>query len=395
MFEHLSAAPPDPILGITDAFNRDPNPEKINLSVGVYQDASGKTPVLQSVKRAEQKLLETEKSKNYLGIDGLASYRDHVRQLLFGNEIPAERVAILQTPGGTGGVRLAAEFLAHASPHSKVWYSNPTWANHGAIFQAAKLETDVYPYLNGSRTGLDFDALIETLSNQARRGDAVLLHACCHNPTGIDPNAEQWSVLASLMQQKGLLPIVDFAYQGFGRGLDADREGLKALLAACPEMLVASSFSKNFGLYSERVGAMALVGGSPESASVGMTQLKRIVRTLYSNPPRHGASIVSEILGDEGLSRLWKEELDEMRRRIAEMRQQFVATMGTLRPDYSFSFLLDQLGMFSYSGLTPLQVDRLKKEFSLYIVGTGRINVAGLTPGNLGKVCDAINAVLD
>jgi aspartate/tyrosine/aromatic aminotransferase len=395
MFEHLTAAPPDPILGITDAFNRDSNPEKINLSVGVYQDANGKTPVLQSVKRAEQILLETEKTKNYLGIDGLATYREHVRRLLFGEEIPAERVAILQTPGGTGGVRLAAEFLAHASPHAKVWYSNPTWANHGAIFQAAKLETDVYPYLNATRTGLDFDALFETLSARARPGDAVLLHACCHNPTGIDPNAEQWHALAGLMHQKGLLPIVDFAYQGFGRGLDADRMGLQVLSRVCPELLVASSFSKNFGLYSERVGAMALVGATAESANVGMSQLKRIVRTLYSNPPRHGASIVSEILGNEELVELWRRELDEMRGRIAQMRREFVATMATLRPEYDFSFLLDQLGMFSYSGLTPLQVDRLKNEYSLYIVGTGRINVAGLTPGNLGKVCAAIGTVLD
>lgn len=394
MFETVAAAPPDSILGITEAFNRDNNPEKINLSVGVYQDAQGKTPVLKCVKQAEAKLVDQEATKTYLGIDGLPDYRRHVQQLVFGSQIPAERVAVSQTPGGTGGVRVACDFIADQFSMSRIWYSNPTWANHPSIFEAAGLESHTYPYLNATRTGLDFDAMLETLRTNARAGDCVLLHACCHNPTGIDPTTEQWRQIADLMAEKNLIPLVDFAYQGFGDGLEEDARGLHILLEKCDEALVATSFSKNFGLYSERVGSVALVAKTGQQAANGLSQLKRIIRTNYSNPPRHGGAIVATVLSDPQLTQLWHEELTEMRGRIAEMRSKFVANMKQAAPQQDFSFLLDQKGMFSFSGLTPMQVDQLKSQYSIYIVGSGRINVAGITPANIDRLCSSIAAVL-
>ena len=277
---------------------------------------------------------------------------------------------------------------------SRIWYSNPTWANHPSIFEAAGLESHTYPYLNATRTGLDFAAMLDALRTNTRSGDCVLLHACCHNPTGIDPTPDQWTELAKLMAEKNLLPLVDFAYQGFGDGLEEDALGLRIILQHCDEALVATSFSKNFGLYSERVGAVALVAKDAQQAANGLSQLKRIIRTNYSNPPRHGGAIVATVLGDPVLTQLWHDELAEMRSRIAEMRVQFVTQMKGVAPQQDFSFLLDQKGMFSFSGLTPMQVDRLKSEFSIYIVGSGRINVAGITPANIDRLCSSIAAVL-
>ncbi|WP_164101210.1 amino acid aminotransferase [Candidatus Laterigemmans baculatus] len=394
MFETLTAAPPDSILGLSEAFNRDPNPRKINLSVGVYQDAEGRTPVLRCVKAAEQRLLEGEATKTYLGIDGLPDYRRHVQKLVFEGAIGAERVAVVQTPGGTGALRVAADFLADLLPAAKLWHSNPTWANHPAIFAAAGLDVETYPYLNSQRTGLDFEAMLDALQSGPRSGDVVLLHACCHNPTGVDPSEEQWRQIADVLASRGLLPLVDFAYQGFGEGLSEDARGLQLLLEKCDEVLVASSFSKNFGLYSERVGALSLVARDSDQAAVGMSQLKRIVRTNYSNPPRHGGAVVATVLDDAELTELWHQELAEMRERIADMRSAFVEAMRTHAPDRDFSFLLDQKGMFSFSGLNPMQVDRLKSEHSVYIVGSGRINVAGITRANLQPLCEAVAAVL-
>lgn len=395
MFEYLTAAPPDAILGITEAFNRDPNPAKINLSVGVYQDSAGRTPVLRAVKAAEQWLLQNEATKTYLGIDGLKDYCNAVRQLVFGESIDPTRIAVVQTPGGTGGVRVAADLIHAAHPGSTVWYSNPTWANHPAIFEAAGLQTGSYPYLNANKTGLDFAAMIDALQTGARAGDTVLLHACCHNPTGVDLTPDQWRQVAALLKEKQLLPLVDFAYQGFGDGLAEDALGLQILLESCQEALVANSFSKNFGLYSERVGAVSIVAADAQQATVGLSQLKRLVRVNYSNPPRHGGAIVSTVLANQELTTLWHQELAEMRERIASMRNAFVEGMRSRLPQADFSFLLDQKGMFSFSGLTPLQVDRLKSEYSIYIVGSGRINVAGITPANLDPLCDAVAAVFN
>ncbi|WP_153558536.1 amino acid aminotransferase [Roseimaritima sediminicola] len=394
MFETVSTAPPDAILGLTEAFQQDSNPEKINLSVGVYKDAEGKTPVLQCVKAAERRLIEDEATKSYLGIDGLPEYRSHVAGLLFGERVPAERLAVIQTPGGTGAVRLAADFVSSQFAGAKVWISNPTWANHQAIFQAAGLPIETYRYLNAQRTGLDFEGLLADLTSGPVAGDAVLLHACCHNPTGVDPTAEQWQQIAAVLKERRLLPIIDFAYQGFGSGLEEDAAGLHTILDHVGEALVCSSFSKNFGLYSERVGALTLVAEQADAATAGRSQLKRLVRSNYSNPPRHGASVVATVLADSALTAQWHQELAEMRQRIAAMRQAFVTRMRDSGVERDFRFLLDQNGMFSFSGLNPMQVDELRSQHSVYIVGSGRINVAGMTEENLPRLCEAIAAVL-
>ncbi len=395
MFETLKPAPPDAILGLSEAFVADPHPAKINLAVGVYKDESGQTPVLKCVKEAERRLLETETTKTYLGIDGLADYRRAAGELLFADAVAADRVAMVQTPGGTGGVRVVADFVAAQLPAPTVWVSNPTWENHINIFSAAGLETQTYRYLDGSKTRLDFQAMLDDLSSKPRPGDVILLHACCHNPTGVDLSTEQWGQLAGLLAERRLLPMVDFAYQGFGQGLEEDAAGLRRLLAECNELLVAGSFSKNFGLYSERVGTAAVVTADAATAVAAVSQLKRTVRANYSNPPRHGAAIVATVLADAELTALWHQELSAMRLRIAEMRRGLVAGLAAAGAERDFSFLLDQTGMFSYTGLTPMQCDQLRSQQSIYIVGSGRINVAGVTPANLDRLCEAIVSVLE
>ncbi len=394
MFEHITQAPPDAILGLTETFNADPNANKINLAVGVFKDASGQTPVLKCVKQAEKLLLETEKTKTYLGIEGLPDYRKDVGQLLFGSTLDHNRLAIVQTPGGTGGVRVAADFVSQQFPGAKVWVSNPTWENHVNIFKAAGLETDNYRYLDASRTGLDFDAMLADLRDKTKPGDVVLLHACCHNPTGVDPTPAQWQEIAAVLAEKKLLPLVDFAYQGFGRGIEEDAEGLRAIVKQCPELLIASSFSKNFGLYSERVGAAVLVAQEAKAATAGLSQLKRVVRSNYSNPPRHGAAVVATVLANESLKQLWHQELTEMRARISDMRVALVKSLKQHGAKRDFDFLLTQSGMFSYTGLSQMQVDELKSKHHVYIVGSGRINVAGITPSNLEALSKAIVDVL-
>jgi len=394
MFESISQAPPDAILGLTESFNADPSPSKISLAVGVYKDAMGQTPVLQCVKEAERRLIVSEKTKTYLGIEGLPDYRNHVRELLFGNSIEKERVAVVQTPGGTGGVRVAADFIAGQFPAATVWVSSPTWENHINIFMAAGLQTHTYRYLDAAKTGLDFNSMMDDLANKSKPGDVVLLHACCHNPTGVDPTAEQWETIAKLLAEKRLLPLIDFAYQGFGVGIDEDAFGLRCVLKYCNELLVASSFSKNFGLYSERVGAAVMVAGDSKSATAGLSQLKRVVRSNYSNPPRHGAAVVATVLEDNELRAMWHNELATMRDRIAEMRRALVNSLRDGGAKRDFGFLLGQSGMFSYTGLSPMQVDRLRSESHVYIVGSGRINVAGITPSNLPSLTNALLGVL-
>ncbi|MCC9600833.1 aspartate/tyrosine/aromatic aminotransferase [Stieleria sp. JC731] len=394
-FSILETAPPDAILGLTEAFNADSNPDKLNLSVGVYKDETGKTPILQSVKAAEKKILETEATKGYLPIDGSPDYANDVRQLVFGDSIPQDRVAVMQTPGGTGGLRVAADFMRTQLPQVKVWMPNPTWANHPAIFAAAGLPTETYRYLADDRTSLDLDGMLQTLRESASPGDVVLLHGCCHNPTGIDPTKDDWKQIADVVKEKQLLPLIDFAYQGFGDGIDEDAFGLRTILEQTDEALVCTSFSKNFGLYSERVGAISLVAASSEDTSAARSQLKRTVRTNYSNPPRHGASIVATILGDEQLTLQWKEELEAMRVRITRLREQFVETMKNTGKGHDFGFLLRQKGMFSFSGLTPMQVDELKGKYGIYIVGSGRINVAGMSETKMQYFCESVASVLE
>lgn len=396
MFESISAAPADPILGLADLFRADNRPSKINLGIGVYKDETSKTVVLTSVKKAEQYLLENETTKSYLSIDGYPEFAAQTQALLFGQDTPiitSGRARTAQTPGGTGALRVAADFLVQQTGVKRVWVSNPSWPNHNSIFKASGLEVRHYDYYDADNHQLNFDGMLASLS-EAQAGDVVLFHGCCHNPTGIDPTAEQWQHLAELSVERGWLPLFDFAYQGFGRGLEEDAEGLRIFAAKHHELLVCSSYSKNFGLYNERVGAFTLVAENADVADRAFSQAKFAIRANYSNPPAHGAAIVATILGDESLRSLWQQELSDMRERIQRMRQLFVNTLTEKGATKDFSFISQQNGMFSFSGLTKQQVHRLRDEFGIYAVDSGRINIAGMTPQNMSQLCEAIIAVL-
>ncbi|AHK20683.1 amino acid aminotransferase [Yersinia similis] len=396
MFEKITAAPADPILGLTDIFRADDRAHKINLGIGVYKDETGKTPVLTSVKKAEQYLLENEVTKNYLGIDGLPAFASCTQELLFGANsaiIADKRARTAQTPGGTGGLRIAADFIAHQTRAKRVWVSNPSWPNHKNVFEAAGLEVVEYAYYDAANHALDFDGLLNSLS-EAQAGDVVLFHGCCHNPTGIDPTEAQWSQLAELSVAKGWLPLFDFAYQGFAKGLEEDAQGLRIFAATHQELIVCSSYSKNFGLYNERVGACTLVAADSNVADTAFSQVKAVIRANYSNPPAHGASVVATILSNAALRAIWEQELTDMRQRIQRMRQLFVNTLQEKGAQQDFSFIINQNGMFSFSGLTKEQVLRLRDEFAVYAVNSGRVNVAGMTPDNMAPLCEAIVAVL-
>ncbi|WP_417882853.1 amino acid aminotransferase [Vibrio rumoiensis] len=396
MFEKVPAAPADPILGLTEEFKSDSRATKINLGVGIYKNEEGQTPVLATVKKAEAALLESEKTKSYLTIEGTAEYGVAVQKLLFGadSKIVTDKLAkTAQAPGGTGALRVAGEFIKRELNAGKIWISNPTWANHVGVFTAAGVETAQYNYYNAETHDKDFDAMLASLAD-AQAGDVVLLHGCCHNPTGIDPTAAEWEQLAKLCADKGLLPLFDFAYQGFAKGVEDDAAGLRTFAQYCDEILVASSFSKNFGLYNERVGAFTLVAATTETATTAFSQVKKIIRSIYSNPPAHGAAVVTLILNDEALRTEWEAEVAEMRDRIQEMRTLFVETLKEEGVTQDFSFIEAQNGMFSFSGLSKEQVARLKDEFAIYIVGSGRISVAGMTKSNMGPLCKGIAAVL-
>jgi aspartate/tyrosine/aromatic aminotransferase len=390
MFENLPIAPPDSILGLSEAFAKDPRSNKINLTVGVYKTEDGATPILATVKKAEAQLLEVEKTKGYMPIEGDHEYLKYVKQLLFGNQIEPDRIAAAQTPGGTGALRVGAETVARHFPGTRVWISNPTWANHASIFETSGMQTEVYSYLSSDKTSLDFSGMMGDLQTKGRAGDLVCLHACCHNPTGVDPSMEQWSEISELLASKKMIPIIDFAYQGFGNGLAEDALPMYRLLERNPEALVCSSFSKNFGLYSERVGAVMMVSTDASKTEAALSQIRISIRPNYSNPPRHGASIVSTILGDPQLHHAWVQEVDGMRHRISQMRTMFIDGMKRSGIDRDFSFLANQKGMFSYSGLNSMQADWLKKERAIYIVGTGRINVAGMSTKTMDYLCSSI-----
>jgi aspartate aminotransferase/aromatic-amino-acid transaminase len=396
LFDHISPAPADAILGLTEAFKSDSNPAKINLGVGVYMDDQGKTPILSCVKQAEAILLEQEASKTYLSISGSADYASGVQDLLLGADHPlvtSGRIQTAHTPGGTGGLRLGGDFLRKFRPEATVWMSNPTWANHKGIFGAAGFPIQDYPYYDAEAKGLDFDGMMKALE-QVPAGDCVLLHVCCHNPTGVDPSPEQWVRIADLAEKAGWFPFFDFAYQGFGESVEADREPLRLFAERNLEFVVAASFSKNFGLYSERTGSFSLVADSPEAAAAAFSHVKTTARVNYSNPPRHGGSIVEVILADPELRREWLGELEGMRNRIQDLRTQLVEGLRERGVNRDFSFISGQKGMFSFSGLTTDQVQTLRDQYSIYIVGSGRINVAGIRSDNLGPLCDAIAAVL-
>ena len=396
MFEQVSMAPADPILGLTDAFKKDVRTDKINLGVGIYKNEMGQTPILATVKEAEKRLLAEETTKSYLTIEGIVAYGDAVQTLLFGANaeiITSKRARTAQVPGGTGALRTGADFAVTKLGIKKIWVSNPTWANHGNVFKTSGLEVVTYDYYNAETKDLDFDAMVASLQS-VEAGDMVLFHGCCHNPTGIDPTQAQWEILAKLIAELGAIPFFDFAYQGFGHGVEEDAQGLRTFAKYNKELLIANSFSKNFGLYNERVGGITLVAEDSDIADSAFSQVKAGIRSNYSNPPCHGAAIVTTILNDAELYKQWVEEVAEMRNRIQEMRDLFVATLKEKGVKGDFSFISRQLGMFSFSGLTVEQVNRLKEEFAVYIVGSGRISVAGMTKNNMQPLCDALAKVI-
>ena len=396
MFDTLDMAPPDAILGLAETFKKDPNPNKIDLTIGVYKDADGNTPIFSAVKKAEKRLLTDETTKSYLSIEGSQAYAEKVQQLLFGADheiVSSHRAVTAHTPGGTGGLRVAADLIHSLRPGATIWLSEPTWPNHPGIFQAAGLTIKTYPYYDDEAKSLKFDAMLAALET-ASEEDLILLHACCHNPTGLDPTPDQWTQLAALTKKRGLLPFVDFAYEGLGDGLDEDAAGLRALCSENPELIVISSFSKNFGLYRERTGALTIVTKSQKAGEAVLSHMKRTIRCMYSNPPAHGALIVTTIFDDPDLRAEWEAELRGMCARIHDMRELFVRTLKDKGVKEDFSFLTRQRGMFSYSGLSPEQVDALREKHSVYIVRSGRINVAAMTPANMDTLCNALAAVL-
>ena len=396
MFEKIEMAPADPILGLTDSFKKESNPDKVNLGVGVYKDEEGKTPILNSVKAAEKIILEEEKTKSYLPIDGSPKYKKLVQELLFGEEselISTERIATVQTPGGTGGLKVAADFLKKFYPNAKIWLSDPTWANHGKIFNSAGLETESYPYYDKETKLLNFDGMYKKLSSLSEN-DIVLFHACCHNPTGVDISQDQWKKLASLANKCKFLPFFDFAYQGFGNGIDEDAGGLRIFADKVDSFLVANSFSKNFGLYNERIGALSAIAKDDDKAKKVLSQLKICARTNYSNPPSHGASIVSTILDSQDLKMVWIGEVKEMCDRINSFRKLLVENLKNHGCSIDFSFMNTQKGMFSYTGLSKEKVRELRSKYAIYFVDSGRINVAGLNNENIDYVCKAFADVL-
>ena len=396
MLEQIPASPPDAILGLNEAFQLDSRPEKVNLTVGVYVDSDGKTPILRCVKSAETRVHQQEESKTYLNMAGHPLFRKHVQGLLFdGRSTPVNRelAVTLQTPGGTGALRVVADFIHAHFPKKTTWISRPTWANHPKIFAAGGVATDYYPYADLTKQQLDLDAMLASLE-QIPEGDFVILHGCCHNPTGIDPDRAEWTEIAKRLASRGLIPILDFAYQGFGIGLNEDAVGLDVLLAELNEIIICSSFSKTFGLYRERVGALTVVTTDESSAGNVLAAMKTCVRRNYSNPPAHGAQIVAEILGDAELRQQWVEELKTMSGRIQQSRKNLSAALQEAIPDHDFSYLTQQIGMFSTLPLDPEQVEELREAHAIYMVGNGRINLAGLQSETLPYVVDKVRQVL-
>lgn len=396
MFESLTPAPPDAILGLTEAFKKDPNPKKVNLGQGVFVDANGRTPILKSVKTAEERLLAKESTKSYLPIDGTPEFQAATQRLLFGEQheiVNSGRAATAQAPGGTGALRVAADFVKKVSPNVTVWIGEPTWPNHPSIFKAAGLQVKSYNYFDATNNGVDFQSMLQALQS-ANAGDVILLHGSCHNPTGVDLNPAQWQQVADVIVARGLLPLVDFAYQGFADGLHEDALGLYTLAKQGGDMLISSSYSKNFGLYNERVGALTVVGKDRSAAESAMSHVKQAIRANFSNPPAHGGQIVTMVLSDPTLRAQWEGEVAEMRERINTMRHLFVETLNEKGVERDFSFIARQRGMFSFSGLNPEQVKALRDKYAIYIVGSGRINVAGMTEANMDYLCTAIADVL-
>ena len=391
----VELAPRDPIYGITEAFNADANPRKVNLGVGVYCDDDGKVPLLECVARAERALTAKGAPHVYLPIDGSAAYDRAVRNLVFGggDVVEAGRVVTVQAVGGTGALKVGADFLRRFAPGAQVWISDPSWENHRALFEGAGFTVNTYPYYEARTHGLDFAGMIGALQAMPA-GAIVILHACCHNPTGVDPSDEQWQRVIEVVRGRGLLPFLDFAYQGFGAGVDADGAIVRRFAATPGALFVASSFSKSFSLYGERVGALSIVAADRDEAARVLSQVKRVVRGNYSSPPTFGGQVAATILETPDLRALWERELSAMRERIQANRQALVSRLKARAPGADFEFMLRQRGMFSYSGLTAEQVGRLKGEFAIYAIDTGRICVAALNAHNLDYVADAVAKVI-
>jgi aromatic-amino-acid transaminase len=396
LFTAVEMAPRDPILGLNEAFNADPRPGKINLGVGVYFNEQGKIPLLRAVARAEQALVEAHSPRGYLPIEGLASYDQGVQKLLFGESsalLAEGRVVTTQSLGGTGALKTGADYLKRLLPNAVVAISDPSWENHRALFESAGFPVHNYRYYDAASHGVDQAGMLEDLRALPARS-IIVLHACCHNPTGVDLDTRGWHAVVEVLREREHVPFLDIAYQGFGDGIAEDAHAVRLLAESGLNFLVASSFSKSFSLYGERVGALSLVTDSREESSRVLSQIKRVIRTNYSNPPTHGASVVGRVLNNPELRSLWEQELGEMRERIRGMRQSLVEQLAARQAVRDFSFVARQRGMFSYSGLTAAQVDRLRSEFGIYAVSTGRICVAALNQANLPAVSDAIACIL-
>jgi aromatic-amino-acid transaminase len=392
----VELAPGDPILGVTEAYNADQNPNKVNLGVGVYYDDQGKVPVLECVRRVERDMLETVTPKGYLPIDGIPAYDRAVQQLAFGTDAPVVkegRAVTVQGLGGTGALKVAADFLRRVNPGAQVWISDPSWENHRALFEGAGFTVNAYPYYDAATHGLDFAGMTGALE-ELTPGTIVVLHACCHNPTGVDLTRDQWTRVLEIVKTRELVPILDIAYQGFADSVDADGEIVRRFAAAMSPVFVANSFSKSFSLYGERVGALSVATASPDEAKRALSQLKRVVRMNYSNPPTFGAKVVAAVLTTPELRELWDRELGQMRDRIKAMRRALVEQVKARAPGFDLGFVMQQRGMFSYSGLSKEQVHRLRKEFSVYAIDSGRICVAALNTRNVDAVADAIAKVV-
>ena len=391
----IEMAPRDPILGVTDAFNADTRPNKVNLGVGVYNDDNGKLPLLDCVKIAERALTDKSSPRGYLPIDGIAAYDKSAQALLFGagsEVLTSGRAITLQALGGTGALRTAADFLRRFSPTSQAWISDPSWENHRALFEGAGFVVNSYRYYDAATRGLDFEGMIESLQ-KIPLGGVVVLHACCHNPTGVDPTPAQWDRILEIVRARQLIPLLDIAYQGFADGLDADASVVRKFAATPGPMLVTSSFSKSFSLYGERVGALTVVTADKDEAARALSQLKRVARVLWSSPPTHGGQIVTMVLGTPEMRAQWEQELDAMRKRIHEMRALLRSKLTALVPGANFDSITAQRGMFSYTGLSKAAVDRLRNEFAIYAVDSGRICVAALNSHNIYHVARSIAAL--
>jgi len=393
VFESMQAAPADAILGLITEHKNDPRPEKVDLGVGVFRTAEGETPVLDVVKKAEQRLVDTQESKAYIGTAGDPNFNAAMQELTFADSVDAERISTIQAPGGSGSLRVAAGLLLRACEGATAWLSDPTWANHIPLLGGAGLKLESYPYYDTEKHEIKINQMLDTLS-QVPAGDLVLLHACCHNPSGVDPSEDEWRSIADIVVERDLVPFIDMADQGFASSLHDDAFIVRHLAGRVPEMIVANSCSKNFGLYRDRVGSLSVLAADKKSRDIVHSQINNVVRTIYSVPPDHGAVVVSTILNDPEQKAAWRVELAEMRGRLREMRVLLNDALREKAPTHDFSHLVRAKGMFCFLGISEEQVNRLKKEYGVYMVGSSRINTAGITAQNVNYLADAIAATL-